>query len=95
MMHGGDMQTSGDRDRLLKDLRVLLHDLFIATEQNVAPARLARAHGYTDGYMKALLQTGMATQRELLGIVSEERERAGGPPIRVVTEYDLYGRKSA
>jgi hypothetical protein len=61
----------------------------------VAPARLARAHGYTDGFMKALLQTGLATQRELLNIVSEERERVGGVPIRVVTEYDLYGRKMA
>ena len=88
------MQTTAQRDALLGNLRSLLHDLFIATEQGVAPARLARAHGYTDGYMKVLLQAGLATQRELLSIVSEERERVGGPAIRVVTEYDLYGRKS-
>ena len=27
--------------------------------------RLARAHGYVDGYMKALLDAGVATQQEL------------------------------
>jgi len=59
----------------IDELRRLLHDVFVATEQGVAQPRLARAHGYADGYMKGLLQAGVLTQRELLGIVSEARVR--------------------
>jgi hypothetical protein len=72
------------RDQVIVELRRLLHDLFVATEQGVAQPRLARAHGYADGYMKGLLQAGIVSQRELLSIVSEERGRIAGPATRLV-----------
>jgi len=72
------------RDQVIVELRSLLHDLFVATEQGVAQPRLARAHGYADGYMKGLLQAGIVSQRELLSIVSEERGRVAGPATRLV-----------
>ncbi|MBI5513387.1 MAG: hypothetical protein HY909_06430 [Deltaproteobacteria bacterium] len=78
------MDSTAPRAELLGDLRVLLRDLFIATEQGVAQARLARAHGYTDGFMKALLRAGLVTQPELLAIVQEERRRIAGPATRSV-----------
>ncbi|MFO0647661.1 MAG: hypothetical protein U0326_15575 [Polyangiales bacterium] len=78
------MQSPNSRDHVLDELRRMLHDLFVATEQGVAQPRLARAHGYADGYMKAMLQAGIVNQRELLSIVAEERGRVAGPATRLV-----------
>ncbi len=78
------MQPPDSRDQVLVELRRMLHDLFVATEQGVAQPRLARAHGYADGYMKAMLQAGIVNQRELLTIVAEERGRVAGPATRLV-----------
>ncbi len=78
------MQSPNSRDHVLAELRRMLHDLFVATEQGVAQPRLARAHGYADGYMKAMLQAGIVNQRELLSIVAEERGRVAGPATRLV-----------
>ena len=78
------MQPPNSRDQVLVELRRMLHDLFLATEQGVAQPRLARAHGYADGYMKAMLQAGIVNQRELLTIVAEERGRVAGPATRLV-----------
>jgi hypothetical protein len=83
------MQTTTDRDAVLKHLRSLLRDVFVASQRDVAQARLARAHGYADGYMKALLQTGVVTQRELLAVVAEEQAAVGVFPLRVATELTL------
>ncbi len=78
------MQPPDSRDQVLVELRRMLHDLFVATEQGVAQPRLARAHGYADGYMKAMLQAGIVNQRELLTIVAEERGRVAGHATRLV-----------
>lgn len=78
------MQSPNSRDHVLDELRRMLHDLFVATEQGAAQPRLARAHGYADGYMKAMLQAGIVNQRELLSIVAEERGRVAGPATRLV-----------
>ena len=40
-----------------------------------AYAKLARAHGYADGYMRALLDAGLVEKRELLKVVGAERRR--------------------
>ena len=53
---------------MLDNLRTMLRD-----------ARLSRAHGYVDGYMRALIETGAATQKELLEVVSAERVTVDGP----------------
>ncbi len=83
------MHERTQRDQVIDELRRLLHDLFVATEQGAAQPRLARAHGYADGFMKGLLQAGVVTQRELLSIVSEERGRVAGPSTRLVRLDDL------
>jgi hypothetical protein len=83
------MQTPNSRDHVIVELRRLLHDLFVATEQGAAQPRLARAHGYADGYMKGLLQAGIVSQPELLSIVAEERGRVAGPATRLVRLDDL------
>jgi hypothetical protein len=64
---------------LVQTLRELLRDVFRQRGGGVPNARFARALGYTDGYMQALIDAGVAEERELLQVVSEERTRADGP----------------
>jgi hypothetical protein len=56
-------------------LRNMLKDLFEADSRGARRDKLARAHGYADGYMRALLDLGVAEQKELLQLVLEERQR--------------------
>ena len=69
---------------LIAELKVLLHDVFIAREKGENYPRLARAHGYVDGYMRALLESGQASKEELLALVAEERSRVSGPAVREI-----------
>jgi hypothetical protein len=76
------------KHEILDDLRDMVRDLFSARESGEAYARLARAHGYVDGFMRGLLETDVASKEEILEIVSQERERASGPAIRTLDEGD-------
>jgi hypothetical protein len=78
---GKIMQT---KDDALRELRSLLRAALVATAAGGDHARLSRAHGLVDGYLRALLDLGVASRSELLGLVAAERERAGGPATRVV-----------
>jgi hypothetical protein len=69
---------------VLSELQTMLRDLLAAAAAGGGRARIARAHGYVDGYMRALLDLGIAQQPELLQLVAAERERASGPAVRVV-----------
>ena len=64
---------------MLEHLRSLLNDVFKLRREGAAYARLARQHGYVDGYMRVLLESGIATRSELLEIVAAERVRTDGP----------------
>lgn len=65
--------------QMLDNLREMLRDVFRLRTEGVAYARLARAHGYVDGYMRVLLEAGLADKQELLALVAGEREHAEGP----------------
>jgi hypothetical protein len=71
-----------DKTELLLDLRAMLNDIFVAKAAGETHTRLSRAHGYVDGYMRALLETETVSKEELLEIVAAERERTSGPAIR-------------
>lgn len=62
-----------NQDQLLNTLKTLLRDVLDTRFEGAAYAKLARAHGYADGYMRALLDSGLMTQRELLEFVGQER----------------------
>ena len=64
---------------MLEHLRSMLNDVFKLRREGAAYARLARQHGYVDGYMRVLLEAGIATRSELLEVVAAERVRADGP----------------
>jgi hypothetical protein len=64
---------------MLDNLRSMLNEVFKLRREGAAYARLARQHGYVDGYMRMLLEAGIATRSELLDVVAAERVRADGP----------------
>jgi len=70
-----------DRADVIDDLRRMLADVFAAKASGEAYGRLARAHGYVDGYMRALLDLDYVSKDELLDLVNGERERSS-PAMR-------------
>jgi hypothetical protein len=88
------MVNATDRNRVIAELRSLLHSLFSTKAQGALQARLSKDQGYADGYMEGLLRAGIVTQRELLSIISEERGRVAGPATRLM-RLDEIPRGSA
>lgn len=64
---------------MLDELKTMLRDVFQARSDGATYGRLARAHGYVDGYMRALMESGVVTKDELLRIVAAERQGTFGP----------------
>jgi hypothetical protein len=79
------------KEELLTQLRAMIRDLFAAQAAGQVQARVARAHGYVDGFMRALLDTGFAGKRELLEMVAAERERVSGPALRTLEQVPDEG----
>lgn len=67
------------KNEMLAELRTMLGDVFAAKSDGASYGRLARAHGYVDGYMRAMMESGVVSKDELLKLVAAERERAHGP----------------
>ncbi len=63
------------KPEIVQVLRSLLIDVFTAQYEGANHQKLARAFGYADGYMRAVLEAGIVTRQELLDIVHEERRR--------------------
>lgn len=76
------------KSELLGELRTMLADVFAAKAAGEAYGRLARAHGYIDGFMRAMLDVGVVTKAELLEVVNSERERRSGPAIRAAARVE-------
>jgi hypothetical protein len=80
-MEDGPMRTKAE---VLAELQTMVCDVLAASAAGATHARIARAHGYVDGYMRALLDLGVASRAELLQLVAAERERTSGPAVRVL-----------
>jgi hypothetical protein len=80
---------------ILIELRKMLRDVFVAKSAGETYARLARAHGYVDGYMRALLEAGIVGKEELLALVASEREQVSGPAIRALDDVQGESVSSA
>ena len=76
---------------VISGLRTMLRDMLAASASGAAGSRLARAHGYVDGYMRALLDLGVTTRADLLEIVASERERQNGPAVRITDRFEGDG----
>lgn len=82
------MQT---KDEVMEELRTMFRNVLAASAVGGSYARLSRARGCVDGYMRALLDLGIATRAELVELVAAERERANGPAVGVVEPPDADG----
>lgn len=79
------MTHNASKLEMLENLRTMLRDVFRLRSEGGAYAKLARAHGYIDGYMRLMMEAGIADKHELLAVVTEERGRVDGPATREVT----------
>lgn len=73
---GGEVVMELEREKLISELQSRLSALFHMRYQGVAAPAFARAQGYVDGTMQLLIDSGMATRKELLSLVLRERQRA-------------------
>ncbi len=71
------------KSEMLTELKTMLRDVFTARAAGTATPRLARTHGYIDGYMRAMMECGQAEQSELLALVAEQRAIVYGPSTSV------------
>lgn len=66
----------------VEKLRSLYRDAFEGQYRGETAARLLRAQGYADGYARALLESGVIGERDLLRLVADCRAAVAGPGIR-------------
>lgn len=74
------------KSKMLRGLATLVHKLFEQQESGVHQHRVVKMQGHVDGYMQALLDAGIASQQELLQMVSRQRARVRGPATRPLGE---------
>jgi hypothetical protein len=87
--------STPSRDVLIQTLRGLLGDAFALHQTGAAGARLGRTYGMADGYMRALMDLGLATQKELGVVVLEERTKTLGPATRTLVAEPLATETAA
>jgi hypothetical protein len=76
--------STPSRDALIQTLRGLLRDAFTLHQKGAAGARLGRTYGMADGYMRALSEFNVLTQKELNALVAEERTLMLGPATQTL-----------
>ncbi|MCZ7682261.1 MAG: hypothetical protein M5U28_27105 [Sandaracinaceae bacterium] len=64
------------KEELLARVCELVRQVTEARFAGAMHSKLARAHGYADGYMRALLDAGLADRDELLALVGKARQEA-------------------
>jgi hypothetical protein len=77
-----------NKSEMLNELKRMLNDVLVARNKGATYPRLLRAHGFIDGYMKAMIETGMVSRSELLALVAEERSLVHGAAVAEVRSPD-------
>jgi hypothetical protein len=62
------------KEEHLARISELVRQVTEARFEGAAYAKLARIHGYADGYMRALLDAGLVDRDELLSVVGDARK---------------------
>ncbi|HXK18561.1 MAG TPA: hypothetical protein VNG33_12200 [Polyangiaceae bacterium] len=83
------------KTELLETLRGMVRDMLRLRSEGGAYAKLARAHGYVDGYMRVLLEAGIADHKALLALVADERQKFDGPSTRELSADEGLGDADA
>jgi hypothetical protein len=72
---------NASKNELLAEVRRMLQELFLEHQRGASGLRWTRTHGYLDGYMRGLVDSGAVSHRELLTLVGEQRSRTSGPAL--------------
>jgi hypothetical protein len=75
------MPTSKSEPELLEILKSLLRDSMRLHSEGASGARLGRADGYVDGFVRALVESGLADHASILAIVKGVRREVGGAAV--------------
>ena len=76
------MIVAKNKTELLANLRSMLTDAFRLRNEGASYAKLSRSQGGVDGYVRALIDSGVATERELLALVVDQRRVVDGPATK-------------
>ncbi len=76
------MSSASNKSEMLANLRAMLTDVFQLRNHGASYANLARAQGYVDGYMRSMIDAGIAGERELLALVVDQRRVVDGPATK-------------
>jgi hypothetical protein len=80
------MTYDSTKSEMLKTLKTMLDEALRMRNEGATFTRITRAQGYVDGYMRALLDSGVVTSAELLRLVAEQRRAVDGPSTRILSE---------
>jgi hypothetical protein len=69
------MAAKTSKAEMLDTLKSLVQDMLRLRHEGANHGQFGRAHGYVDGYIRVMLDAGIASERELLDLVLEERNR--------------------
>lgn len=72
------------KTQALTTLKTHLAQLFDSRHRGVEAVHYAKAQGYADGYIQALVDAGLVNDGELLAVVNEERRAAAARAERTV-----------
>lgn len=74
------MTSSKSSAELYETLRSLLRDAIRLHAEGAPGSRLAQADGYVDGFIRAMVESGLSDHKAILGIVRGVRRELDGPP---------------
>jgi hypothetical protein len=72
------MQSAKSESELHEILRSLLRDSMRLHTEGASGSRLGRADGYVDGFVRALVESGLTDHASILAIVKGVRREQGG-----------------
>lgn len=78
------MPSTKSKAELHEILRALLRESLRLKEQGANQPKLSLAQGYVDGFIRALVESGLSDHKALLEIVREVRGELGGPATGLV-----------
>ena len=80
--------SSAKRDALLGTLGDLLRSSFQMRREGGQVSKMAHAQGYADGYVRALVDAGLVSERDVLGYIQIVRRGVDGPATQKISSDD-------
>lgn len=79
------MDNVSSKTEMVATLRTLIRRALELNGEGAGCLSLGRAQGYVDGYLRALVDAGILSSKEALGVVSAERVARSGPATQCLS----------